>query len=273
MSKEYASAALLVQLASVVAASDGDFAEPEQTLLVDHVERQLKLAPIEKKRLAARIRTYENQPPGMAGLKKRVSELDRIAREAIGDFLVLVVHADGIVKADEVRVMEKLWKLLDLEQSGLYGRLHGSEEHHSARPVSTTSSGTDRTPLHSKVLDLDPDKVAALIVETSKISEKLGAIYAAAEPAALLVPEKETEPALPRILNLDSEHHGLLLVLRQRSLWERSELEELCKNRGLMVDGAIERINEASFERFDQPLIEENEKIEIHSELIEELAV
>jgi hypothetical protein len=72
------------------------------------------------------------------------------------------------------------------------------------------------------------------------------------------------------LLNLNPDHQGLLQVLLQRPQWTRAELEELCADRGLMVDGTIECINEAAFDRFEQALIEENEQIDINLELVQE---
>ena len=79
-------------------------------------------------------------------------------------------------------------------------------------------------------------------------------------------------PAL--LLNLDPGHSRLLEVLLQRTEWKRAELEELCNERDLMVDGAIEIINQAAFERFDQALIEQNgQTTYINRELIPEKMV
>jgi len=43
-------------------------------------------------------------------------------------------------------------------------------------------------------------------------------------------------------------HAALLEILIQRPEWTRQELEYLCAERGLMTDGAVETINEASFD-------------------------
>ena len=276
LSTEFASASLLLHLASAVAGSDGEFAEAEESFLLNYVEHGLKVPVPEQKRLAARIRLHRAQPPGIVGLKNRVSELDRGNREAIGDFLVLVVHADGIVKPDEVRAMEKLWKFLDLDQADLYTRLHGPRKTDAVSEALLASSPRLAQPsARSGVLDLDPARVAALIAETSKVSERLGAIYAQAETPEPVtqIPNTDPETVQTLILGLDPIHHGLLQVLRHRAQWTRSEFQELCLERGLMVDGAIECINEAAFARFDEPLIEENETIEIRCDLIQELAL
>ena len=56
--------------------------------------------------------------------------------------------------------------------------------------------------------------------------------------------------------------------LLARAHWTRAELEELCADRGLMTDGALERLNEAAFERHDLPLLEGDEPLELNPELL-----
>ena len=78
-------------------------------------------------------------------------------------------------------------------------------------------------------------------------------------------PEEDDESTL---LGLDAELDSLLQVLISKSQWTRAEIETLCSDRGLMVDGSIERINDAAFNQFNCPLIEGDDPIEISYELI-----
>ncbi len=278
LSQGFASGALLLHLAAAVAGCDGEFAAAEETVLLEHIEQGLDVTPPERQRLAARLQLYRVQPPSLTGLKKRIEGLDRVARKSLGDLLVLVVQADGVVKPDEVRMMEKLWKLLGLKQASLYTRLHDlcASEPVAVRKAdgAPTSFSIPARPVSPHgPLSIDPAKVAALMAEAPKLWVLLGAIFAEpdtpeAEERPMQSPAPDDVPAL--LLNLDPEHQRLLQVLLQRPQWSRAELEEVCADRGLMVDGAILCINEAAFERFDQALIEENEQIDINRELLQE---
>jgi hypothetical protein len=59
-----------------------------------------------------------------------------------------------------------------------------------------------------------------------------------------------------------------LAVFLERSEWTRAEFEELCSDKGLMPDGAIETINEAAFTKFDQAVIEGEDTLEINTQLM-----
>ena len=53
----------------------------------------------------------------------------------------------------------------------------------------------------------------------------------------------------------------------------RAEFEGLCAELGLLPDGAIEIINEAAFEHFDAPLLEDDEPLEINPDIVEEINI
>ncbi|MCX6928054.1 MAG: TerB N-terminal domain-containing protein, partial [Verrucomicrobia bacterium] len=281
-SADFASGALLLHLASAVAGCEGDVGEAEETLLLQHIEHRLHVSAPERHRLAARLQLYRVQPPSLTGLKKRIEGLDRVARESLGDFLLLVVQADGVVKPGEVCVLDKLWKLLGLEQRSLHARL---DELCASEPVSLRKADGVPQPLSTPARPVsprghweeDPAEAAARKTNALNLDVLFGVIFADSEateaeerPVQAQAPDEA--PAL--LLNLDPSHSRLLEVLLQRTEWKRAELEELCNEHDLMVDGAVEIINEAAFERFDQALIDQNgQTTYINRELIPEKMV
>lgn len=278
-------AAILLQLASAVAGADGDFGDAEAHLLLGHINQGLALPGDEIRRLEARLELFRRNPPPLTGLKKKIDTITMTAKKAIGEFLVQVVHADGVVAAEEVRSLEKVFKLLGLDNSTLYSQIHGA----STEPVQVRAPGENATtfripgppkPVDSQgPLKLDMAKVAALKADSAKVSELLGEIFSEAPPIERTDPDLVEEGCKTAFLEargplptLDSEHSDLLITLLQRPQWSRAELEEICSDRGLMVDGAIERINEAAFEHYDQPIIEGDDPMDVNRELTLEIA-
>ncbi len=72
-------------------------------------------------------------------------------------------------------------------------------------------------------------------------------------------------------LGLDQTHLQLLQILGQKTVWNRQDLESLATERGLMLDGALENINDVAFEQCDEALAEGEDPIEINPEVFEEL--
>jgi len=74
-----------------------------------------------------------------------------------------------------------------------------------------------------------------------------------------LPPEKYDENK--ENMSIDAQHYALYENLINRDKWLRNEVDELCKKLGLMTNGAIETINEWSFEKADAPVLEEEANI------------
>lgn len=70
---------------------------------------------------------------------------------------------------------------------------------------------------------------------------------------------------------LDNVHKQLYQALIQKEVWSRDEVAVMCKELNLMLSGAIEAINDWSFDRIDEAVIEEDSEITIDIESVEEL--
>jgi len=56
-----------------------------------------------------------------------------------------------------------------------------------------------------------------------------------------------------------------------RPSWTRAELKGSASNLDLMLDGAIEQINDASFDAFNIPFAEGDDPVQINAEFIESI--
>jgi tellurite resistance protein len=271
ISDGYSTAALLVHLAGIVACAGKDFDDAEISVILHHLNDGFELTQAERARLAVQLRIYQVLPPTKTGLKQKIECLGGTAREAICDFLIQVSLADGSVDPEEVRVLEILFTLLDVDKSALYSRLHMAQ----AGAHDINLSGVHRPGANSitESLRFDMGKVASLRSESEKIAAILNDVFVETstpeEPKTPNAQEHE-ETSEASVLGLDAEDAALLQVLIQRPQWARTEIEQICRGRNLMVDGAIERINDASFSRFDCAILEGDDPIDVNCELLAE---
>lgn len=258
-------AALLLRLASTVASADGDPSEAEAQHLREEIEGNPDLTPGERRRLLARMALYRIKAPALTGLKSAVAGRSEEERQRLTDFLLSMAFADGSVTPGEVKVMEKVYGLFGLDPAALYTRLHGLSAGSAPAVTKAEAAGPIR---------LDAAKVKQLREASEEVTRKLAVIFSAEQPPGEAVPEVEKDPAgvdpSATVLALDEAHAGLLVLLTGRPQWARLEFEDVCADRGLMPDGAIERINEAAFARFDQPVIDGDDPLEIAIHLLEE---
>lgn len=53
--------------------------------------------------------------------------------------------------------------------------------------------------------------------------------------------------------------------------WTRAELADAAADLDLMLDGALEQINEAAFDAFDEPLCEGDDPVSVNTGLLEKI--
>jgi tellurite resistance protein len=269
VSAAFASAALILQMTSTVATADNRFDDAEASVMLNQIQNELGLVIAEQNRLEARLALYRFTPPSNAGTKKRIETLDRSARNHVGNLLVQVALADGVIAPQEVKILENLFALMELDHSLLYAKLNSVKSKSSAGPPSDESSTEphDRSSTTPKPtgMQLDLAKIALLRADTARVSALLGSVFQeeleeVSTSGTAPVTEMDSEP----LLGLDAGLAALLKVLLERPQWSRFEVEELCSDRGLMTDGAIEQINDAAFQHFDCALLEGDDTIEVN---------
>ena len=243
----------------------GGSAGPETDKIRHYIEKSDGLDTHGKRRLIARMANYQKEAPSTTGLRATIEKLNSDTRLQVIDFLLTIVYADDVVEPDEVRVMEKIYALFGLDKSALYSRLHGM--------AATPESEAQTTRTTAGPIKLDQAKIARLKAASDEVGKKLAAIFVD-EPLPVEAPKLADAPEAPMaeapagLNQLDSAHAELLSVVLTRAQWTRAEFEELCSDKGLMPDGAIERINEASFTQFDEPMIEGEDPLEIGVHLL-----
>jgi uncharacterized tellurite resistance protein B-like protein len=278
----YTAAALTLHLGAAVVAADGVVSESERGLLLAQLEQWLHLSKSESRRLHAHLRLLFAEPPKLSGLKRKIEELTPAAREALGDFLARVAQADDQATPAEIKTLQKIFKLLGLDPEDVFSKVHAA----ATEPVVVTPATRDRPryaipaaptsePAPRPGLLLDASKVAALQRDSERVAGILAAVFD--QPAAEAVPDPVPESVQPkddavaRPLGLDAIHAALLETLMSRTHWARTELEELAEDRDLMLDGALEHINEASFDSLDMPMFEYGDPLVLNDDAVREL--
>lgn len=274
-------AAVLLHLAVTVSAADGEVSEREERHLLKHLEQALHLEAPDRARLEAHLRWLMADPPGLAGLKKRIEPIPADQRRAIGQFLITIAGADGQVAPAELKLLTRIYGLLGLEAQTVYSDVHALAAADAApaepvtmRPAAPVPGGfaIPREPAPSSGIALDLQKIREKQVETEKVAALLEGVFAAEEePAPRPVSVQPGLPAGESIAGLDAPHSALLRQLAARATWERAEIERLVTPLGLLPEGALEVLNEAAFARCGAPLLEGDETVDIDTEILEEL--
>lgn len=148
-------------------------------------------------------------------------------------------------------------------------------------PTSNTSpaqlQGIENDSTSTVPFSLDRERIAGLEDESKRGELLLTKIFENSENSndidVELADQITGSPAkekseLPKILGLDANLSELANRIMDRPKWSRAELVLLTNSLDLMLDGALESINEASYDNLDMPLLEGDDPIEINPEVI-----
>lgn len=262
----YQVAVLTLDLASAVAAADGDFSAQEVKHLQGQMQSWAHLTPNHMRRLLAHLHLLLMTPVSLTTLRKKLEPLDGDAKETIAAFMATVAQSDGDVSPTEVKMLEKIYKALGVEPRKVFSDVHAVAA--GAKPTAAARGpGTG--------FKLDSARIAALQKDTEAVSVLLSGIFKEEYlPVPVSVePEPETgaEVSPPGLLGLDEAHGALARLLLSRPEWTRDELGDAAADLDLMLDGAIETLNEAAFDLHDVPFIEGEDVVVVNPELLEKL--
>jgi hypothetical protein len=88
---------------------------------------------------------------------------------------------------------------------------------------------------------------------------------------SVFLEEPIAAPSIGAPLGLDSAHAAFLQTLGQQMIWSREDLMGVAQQLDLLLDGALELINEAAFDRCDEALTEGEDPLEVNPNVLQEL--
>lgn len=264
----YQAALLTLQLASSVASADGQFSSSE----IDHLSNEVKswsnLTSNHSTRLLAHLNLLVKTPVSLHSLKKKLEPLDTQTRESIAVFMATVAQSDGTVSPEEVKILEKVYKVLGVDANKVFSDIHAVAS--GTKPNSEITSNIEKTGFK-----LDASRITALQQDTDKVSILLANIFKEEDIVIEQLPDTAFEPEQDSVsegvLGLDATHSAFARMLLSRPQWSREELIDLATDLDLMLDGALEQINEASYDTYDIPLTEGDDPVEVNIEIMEKI--
>ena len=284
----------MLDLALTLANADGKISGREVLLLNRQVDTWAHVGDAAQRRLRARLRLGIMYPPALSSLRSKTEKLPIAAREGLAQLLSALAVADGKLRPESVKHLEKVYALLEIESSKLYSQLHVASAAQEAgtgpraKPSTDVflipeapkiSAATPKGKPKNEDFHLDAERVAALQSESERVTALLSKVFEdqdmqapTATKSVERAAEKPVDDAHPGLLGLDSEHSLFLRALLARPTWSRAELSDVAADMELMLDGALEQINEASLDTFDSLIAEGDDPIEVARELMENVS-
>lgn len=269
----YKNATLTVTLAAIVALADGHASDSELVAINQMILTWTHLSLDLRTRLQAQYRLQVRQPATLTSLKSKLTSLGAQDRMQVASILASLATVDGVVSPAEVKLLEQVYRILELDPQALYSRLHGGiqKEWKSADALPSFPGANNSAPL------LDKGRITELRRETDQVMELLTPVFAdddpevtsehngAESPDTIL----ETDVAYCVLPELSMSDHAFLTLLLGKSEWSRAELLHAATEMQIMLDGTLERINEAALDHFGDALVEGDDPICVQQTILE----
>lgn len=273
VSEQYKAILVAITMGSLVAHADGQIAAKERSMLESRID-SAGLSKVEQARLHANLQWMLKIPPDLSWLRRHLKEVPEHTRHELGQVALAIAVADGAIDSGEIKAIEKLYSAIGLPTDGVYSDLHAlsaNSEPITVRPaiVQTSDYAIPPPPRPVSKVVLDADRVASLIADTARISTVLNDIFGEEDPTE--EQEKTQEETNSEFPGLDAQHAAFLGELLTRSNWDETGFITLAGQFRLMHAGALETVNEWSFENFGDVLVEEYEGYELNPVVVAEL--
>ena len=267
----YRSMKAQVEVAVLAAASDGEASSEELQRVIAAIKGGKDLSGVERARLIAFAVTIFNSPPKQARVMKRLAERSEAEREAIANAAVAVVGGADSVNPGEVKFLERLHKALGLPKERVYSELHRASPR-SDEPVAITQERRETgIPIPKKAevevpgvlggVKIDAGRLARTQRETEAVSELLANIFEEEAAPVPVTPSPGSLAGAIALEGLDKPHAELVELIELMGSISRSEFDQRAREMKLLSDGALERINDWSFDHFEEPLLEDGDDI------------
>lgn len=268
-SPEYSFAALLLSFSSLVIHADNKVSMAEEDALRNHISSILSLTKGEQQRLNALLAYSCMTPVSFSSVKKKIEALKSESKSFILNFLVSVANADGNIDPGEIKILKKIYDLFGKDTEQIYSEIHAFQTTGDS-PVaishaqpSSTGFTIPKKKVQSKKDDgvlLDMDLVAKTLQQTHEVQSLLSDIFTEKDEA--ITEKPTTQPADSNLIaNLDSTHSELFRKLSDAENISVDDFQNLCAQLSILPGGAIETINNASFDKVNELYIEENDDV------------
>ena len=285
VSAQYAPTLLILKLVMFVAKADGSVSEAKWRVMEAMISRRQRLRPADRLRLVADLRWLRRQWIGAVSLRRPCDALKPRELDEACETAVKVACADGPVDPEAVKAVQKLYRAMGRSPDSAFASLHrrsANEPTESVAPRKAAKPSPGFTlrqgPRHGlrrvgQSVDLDHGRISEIVEDTRKVSNVLSDVFVEedAATAGVAATPAGASASPPVFEGLDASHSALVEGLLKRPNWSESEFDRLVKRCGLMPGGALEAVNEWSFERFGDALVEEDDVLTLNPEVLEEM--
>ncbi len=232
-----------------------------ESIMNQRIESISNITVDDSKVLQANVKWFISTQCNIASFSKWLKATTPEQKEDLRKSALSMARINGDTSPDSISRLEKLYALLGYDGQKVYSDVYAGEATDGPVTVRRARIGPkgETIPADTKdnrAVSLDPEKIDELVDETAKVRAILSNVF-----LEYLSSEKQKSDEVSSILSvfsgLDKKHTGFVTEFLTKERWTGKGYEKLATKHDLMSQGSLEVINEWSFDRFDDNLIEE----------------
>lgn len=256
---KYEKSELFIKLASYVVLMDKaleeDISFVEQQILSNEntAGNQLHLIASIRWRFLSKKRSIDKS------IKNAIEVLTNEQRTLMGKALIRLACIDGDVHPKRIDGLKKILPLLGMEVNNIHSQIHriltdedgfAIIEKKSDAVEFTINAETpqDKHDISSNII-LNSEKLHIFEQQTKKAQELLSEIFT----------DKENPVSQNIMNNLKTDKwKDILRLLLSKEVWERKEIDNKCKEEGLILGAVLEQINDFAYDKVEDAVVEDD---------------
>lgn len=207
----------------------------------------------------ARWRLSNKKPTLDKAMKKFIAEkLSVEQKELISQSLLKIACSSGYIHPKRVDALEKIFQFLGMKPLNIHSQIHRMltdkdgfavvEKKSDAVEFTINGSPSNKSTDTTHVI-INPETLHIFEQETKTAQELLSNIFNE---------EESTTPKSVPSVNSTNEWLEILKSLFAKDTWKRIEVENMCKDRGLLLGAVLEQINDFAYDRIEDSVIEDD---------------
>lgn len=255
--KKYETAELFAKLASYVVYKDHissdvfAFVEQQLQLFDDSVGNQLHLSAYFRWCVLSKRQQLSKQ------IQNNVKMLTNELRVSMGNSLVRLVCINGDIRPKHIENLKKVLKLLGMETDNINSQIiQILPDSDGFAVIEKKSDATDFT-ITAKPQLAQQSKTSKVVMDSEKLRMIENQTKEAQELLSNIFAEDDAAMSDNTISgNTSDEWMEILRLLLTKNIWACKEIENECKERGLMLGAVLEQINDYSYKIVDDTVLE-----------------
>lgn len=255
---KYDRSELFIKLASYIVladnVSDSDIAFVEQQLksFNNTAGNHLHLMA------SIRWRFYAKKQPIDKRTQSIAATLTSEQRTDMGNALIRLACINGDIHPKRIDSLKKVLPLLGIESDNIHAQVHRLLTDSDGFAVVEKKSDAVEFAINGEQASAQRPAASSVIINTKKLRIFEQQTKAAQELLSGIFVDEETAKPQTTSDNTPKAWMDLLKLLLTKELWKRAEVENMCKERGLMLGAVLEQINDLAYEKVDDAVVEDD---------------